>query len=115
MPLNKSNPLEKVLEQIDQIPLTRKQYVIFEYLLIKNFNDRPEDAHATAKLVDRDRTIINLMTYNPFPGDKFARPDYESVIQFKSILDGYGLATTLRESKGIDILAACGQLTTKAL
>ena len=115
MPLNKNYPLEKVLEEIQHIPLVRKQYVIFEYLLIKDFNDGPEDAHATAKLVDRERTIINLIAYNPFPGDKFQRPDHERVIQFKAILNEYGLATTLRESKGIDILAACGQLNTKGL
>jgi len=113
IPINQRYPLSDVLKYIDEIPLKRKQYIIYEYLLIKNFNDSIEDAHATGKLLQGKMAIINLIPFNPFPGSEFERPDQCQIDSFQSILEGYKLPALIRGTKGDDILAACGQLNTK--
>ena len=113
IPINQRYPLAEILEYLDRIPLKRKQYIIYEYLLIKDFNDQAEDAHATGKLLMGKSAIINLIPFNPFPGSEFKRPDDEVIKNFKLILERYKLAALIRGTKGDDILAACGQLNTK--
>lgn len=113
IPINQRYPLEKIIKHLDLIPLKRKQYVIFEYLLIKNYNDTEEDAHATGKLLKGKEAIINLIPFNPFPGSQYERPEKEQVDQFKKIVESYQLPALVRGTKGDDILAACGQLNTK--
>ena len=112
IPINRKFPLEKVLEFVDAIPTGKKRFVTYEYLLIKNFNDSELDAHTTGKLLEGKKAYINLIPFNPFPGTNFERPDSESVVQFKSVLDQYKVPTTIRTTKGDEILAACGQLNT---
>ncbi|MGZ3788952.1 MAG: 23S rRNA (adenine(2503)-C(2))-methyltransferase RlmN [Bacteriovorax sp.] len=113
IPINQRYPLEDVLKYIDMIPLKRKQYIIYEYLLIKNYNDTDKDAHATGKLLEGKQAIINLIPFNPFPGSEFERPEISRVENFQKILEGYKLPALIRGTKGDDILAACGQLNTK--
>lgn len=115
IPINRRYPLEEVLVYINQIPLKRKQYIIYEYLLIKNFTDTEKDAHATAQLLQGKQAIINLIPFNPFPGSNFERPEEIRVESFQKILESYKLPALIRGTKGDDILAACGQLNTKHL
>jgi len=110
IPMNQGNSLEEVIRYLDQIPLKKKQFVTYEYLIIKNFNDSPEDAHATGKLLKGKKAIINLIPFNPFPGSEYERPEEATVEDFKKILKSYEIPTMLRTTKGEDILAACGQL-----
>lgn len=113
IPINQRYPLSEVFHTIDTIPLKRKQYIIYEYLLIKNYNDTDIDAHATGELLKGKPAIINLIPFNPFPGSEYQRPDAYQVEQFKNILESYQLPALIRGTKGDDILAACGQLNTK--
>lgn len=113
IPINQRYPLSEVLAYIDTIPLARKQYIIYEYLLIKDFNDTEMDAHATGELLKNKQAIINLIPFNPFPGSKYQRPADESISQFQKIIESYKLPALIRTTKGDDILAACGQLNTK--
>lgn len=113
IPINQRYDLKDVLSTIDQIPLKRKQYVIYEYLLIKNYNDTDLDAHATGELLKGKQAIINLIPFNPFPGSEYERPESARVESFQKILEGYQLPALIRGTKGDDILAACGQLNTK--
>ncbi len=113
IPINQRYPLADVLKCIDEIPLKRKQYIIYEYLLIKNFNESIEDAHATGELLREKMAIVNLIPFNPFPGSEFERPEQSQIEIFKSILESYKLPVLIRGTKGDDILAACGQLNTK--
>lgn len=113
IPINQKYPLSEILKYLDMIPLKRKQYVIYEYLLIKNYNDTDEDAHATGKLLQGKHAIINLIPFNPFPGSEYERPDFSQVENFQKILEEYKLPALIRGTKGDDILAACGQLNTK--
>lgn len=113
IPLNQTYPLPEILNYLKKIPLKRKQFVTYEYLLIKNYNDGEEDAHATAKLLlEGERVIVNLIPFNPFPGPNYERPEQETVLNFQKIMASYGLPTMIRGTKGDDILAACGQLNT---
>lgn len=113
IPINQRYPLLDVLKYLDTIPLKRKQYVIYEYLLIKNYNDTDLDAHATGKLLEGKQAIINLIPFNPFPGSEYERPELSSVENFQKILESYKLPALIRGTKGDDILAACGQLNSK--
>jgi 23S rRNA (adenine2503-C2)-methyltransferase len=112
IPINRKFSLEKVLEFVEAIPTGKKRFVTYEYLVIKNFNDSAEDAHATGRLLKGRKSFINLIPFNPFPDSAFERPDDASVVSFKEILDQYEIPTTIRTTKGDQILAACGQLNT---
>lgn len=113
IPINKKYPLNEVIKLVEAIPQEFKRFVTYEYLIIKNFNDSPEDAIATGELLKGTKAFINLIPFNPFPGAKYERPDQNTIIQFKNILDQYGVPVTIRTTKGDEILAACGQLNTK--
>lgn len=113
IPINQRFALDEVMAYIDSIPLARKQYVIYEYLLIKDLNDTSEDAHATGAYLKDRKAIINLIPFNPFPGSDFKRSENESIANFQKIIESYGLPALIRTTKGDDILAACGQLNTK--
>lgn len=115
IPINQRYPLHEILKYIEDIPLGRKQYVIYEYLLINNLNDSEEDAHSIGKLFFGKKAIINLIPFNPFPNSKYQRPEHEKIMRFQQIIDSYEIAAIVRGTKGDDILAACGQLNTKKI
>ena len=110
IPINRNYPLDQVLEYIESIPLSKKQFITYEYLLIDSFNDSEEDARATGELLKGKRAYINIIPFNPFPGSNYKRPNSKKLSYFKSILDEYKIPTLIRETKGDDVLAACGQL-----
>lgn len=110
IPINKAYPLEEVLAEIDKIPLAKKQFITYEYLLIAGFNDGEEDARKTGELLKGKPAYINLIPFNPIPEVEYKRPNLASVEKFKKVLDGYKIPTLIRETKGDDVMAACGQL-----
>jgi 23S rRNA (adenine2503-C2)-methyltransferase len=113
IPINRKYPLQDVLPVVDRIPTGKKRFVTYEYLLIKDFNDFPEDAHATGALLKGKKAYVNLIPFNAFPGSKYSRPTQQKVIEFKAILDTYEIPTLIRTTKGDEILAACGQLNSR--
>lgn len=113
IPINQRYPVEDVIKFADAIPEGRTRFVTYEYLLIDDFNDSHEDAHATGKFLQGKNAYISLIPFNPFPGTKYKRPSLQKIEHFKSILDSYGIPTLIRKTKGDAILAACGQLNTK--
>jgi len=113
IPINRAYPLEEVIKVIQDIPLQRKQYVLYEYLLIKNKNDSLDEAHALGKLLQGTASIINLIPFNPFPGTTYEKPAVITIENFRDVLVSYNLAALIRGTKGDDILAACGQLNSK--
>jgi 23S rRNA (adenine2503-C2)-methyltransferase len=112
IPINQRYPLSEVITYLDLIPLRKKQFVTYEYLIIKDFNDAAEDAHAVGELLKNRKALINLIPFNPFPESKFERPESIVVKNFLGILESYRIPTMIRSTKGDDILAACGQLKT---
>lgn len=113
IPINQRYPIEDVVKFAEAIPEGRTRFVTYEYLLIKDFNDSVEDAHATGKFLEGKNAYISLIPFNPFPGTEYKRPTSAETESFKTILDGYKIPTLIRKTKGDEILAACGQLNSK--
>ncbi len=78
--------------------------------MLKGVNDTVEDAQRLAKLLKGINGKVNLIPFNPFPGSGFERPDDATVRRFQKILLDHYYITPVRESRGRDISAACGQL-----
>ncbi len=110
MPINKRYPVRTLIDACRRFPLGPRRRITFEYVLIDGLNDSPEDAHRLAKLVRGIRCKINLIPLNTYAASDLRRPSEKSVLEFRDILAGHNLTVLVRESKGQDILAACGQL-----
>ncbi len=110
MPINRKYPLREVLRAAKRFTQIRKRRITFEYLLIAGVNDSFDDATRLAKLVKGTPCRINLIPYNLIANAEFKRPDAQNVEFFKRWLYPLAPTVTLRESKGRDIEAACGQL-----
>ncbi|MGZ8222362.1 MAG: 23S rRNA (adenine(2503)-C(2))-methyltransferase RlmN [Methylobacter sp.] len=113
IPINKKYPLDEVLAYIDKIPLQKKQFITYEYILIKDFNDSPDDAEKLGMLLADKSAYIDLIPFNSFPGSRYSCPDLDKVEKFKEVLDAFKIPTLIRGAKGDDVLAACGQLNSK--
>ncbi len=96
IPINKKYPLHEVLTYIDQIPLNKKQFITYEYILIKDFNDSPEDANKLGTILAGKRAYINLIPFNAFPGSHYQCPDLDKIEQFKAVLDMFKIPTLIR-------------------
>jgi 23S rRNA (adenine2503-C2)-methyltransferase len=109
MPINRKYPLEKLLEACRMYPLRPREWLLFEYVLLGGFNDSPEDARRVVRLLNGIRAKVNLIPWNP-GALPFKRPEPERVAEFQKILMDKGILTFVRESRGLDVMAACGQL-----
>jgi 23S rRNA (adenine2503-C2)-methyltransferase len=110
MPINRSNPLDKLYKLMRKFTYVRRLPVTLEYILLKDVNDRPEDAQKLASYCKDLLCKVNLIRYNPVPTLPFEAPSEEKVMAFKESLRSKGMKVFLRERKGVDIAAACGQL-----
>ncbi|MDE6885774.1 MAG: 23S rRNA (adenine(2503)-C(2))-methyltransferase RlmN [Helicobacteraceae bacterium] len=113
MPINKAYNIESIIESVRRFPIDTRKRVMFEYLMIKNINDDLQSAKDLLRLLNGIKAKINIILFNPHSGSNFERPSKESAESFASFLISKGLLATIRESKGIDIDAACGQLKYK--
>jgi 23S rRNA (adenine2503-C2)-methyltransferase len=114
MPVTRKYSLTRVLEACRALPIQRRRRITFEYVLLADENDREEDAHRLVALLHGIRAKVNLIVFNPFPGVAFAPSPRERVLGFQRLLLDRGVNATVRESRGRDIAAACGQLATQA-
>lgn len=112
MPINKAFNLERLFNAISKVPLKANRRITYEYLLIDGLTDTDEDLDLLAKILDRKESKINLIPFNEFPGSKYKRPTDKKVLEFNHRLIDRGFTSTIRVTKGEDILAACGQLKT---
>ena len=111
MPVNHKWPVKEVVQAMKDYQQATGRKVTFEYLLIKEVNDTPEQAKALIPLLKGMPNVINLIPFNWVDtGQGFARPDRERVRAFRKILEQAGLNVTERTERGHDIAAACGQL-----
>lgn len=113
MPINKLYNIDSIINSVKTFPVDARKRIMFEYLMIKDVNDSIDDAKDLLKLLDGIKAKVNLILFNPFEGSNFERPDLENAKKFADYLHNKGLLCTIRESKGIDIDAACGQLKYK--
>jgi 23S rRNA (adenine2503-C2)-methyltransferase len=110
MPINRQNPLKKLLDLCRRFPLRPRERITFEYVLLKGINDSIQDAKRMVKLLKGIPSKVNLIPFNEAPGIPFKRPSDEEVREFQEVLMAEGLTAIVRSSKGRDISAACGQL-----
>ena len=112
MPINRKWPIAEVIEAVSGITLRPRERITFEYVLLGGVTDRPEHALELARLVRRTGlpAKVNLIAWNPGPGIAYEMPNVESVENFKRTLTGEGIPVYLRQPRGRDIFAACGQL-----
>ncbi len=110
IPLNRKYPLEELIESIKQYIRLTNRRVTFEYLLLDGVNNHKEDAEKLATLLKPLLANVNLIPYNEVVGLEFKQPSPQQVNEFYYYLLQAGVNVTLREEKGADIEAACGQL-----
>lgn len=113
MPINRRYPLSDLLEACRRYPLRPRRRITFEYVLISGVNDTDEDARRLVRLLRGMRCKVNLIPLNASIDGDLGRPRDERVLRFQEILVRQGLTALIRESRGQDILAACGQLRGK--
>ena len=110
MPINRKYPIQTLLEACRQYPLPKGRRITVEYILFKDLNDSVDQARKLAKLLAPVKAKINLIPFNAYPGGPFQRPDERAITAFQEVLLDKHLTSVVRYSKGLDIMAACGQL-----
>ncbi|WP_321313585.1 23S rRNA (adenine(2503)-C(2))-methyltransferase RlmN [Halarcobacter sp.] len=113
IPMNKAYNIKSIIDAVRKFPIDTRKKVMFEYLVIKDKNDDIESAKKLLKLLDGIKAKVNLIYFNPYPGTSYQRPQRDDMVKFQEYLTSRGLLCTIRESKGLDISAACGQLKEK--
>ena len=106
-------PLETLIDTCRRYSAETGRRIFFEWTLIAGENDTAEQAHALGNLLSGMAAHVNLIPLNPTQGYGGRPSDRESVKAFQAILSGYGLPSTVRQRRGIDIAAGCGQLKTR--
>jgi 23S rRNA (adenine2503-C2)-methyltransferase len=109
-PINRRYPLAQLLECCRRLPLSSRSRITFEYVMLRGINDSAEDARRLLRLLAPLKAKVNLIFFNQFPGAPFQSSARLQVEGFQAILHEGNLTATIRESRGQDIAAACGQL-----
>ncbi len=115
MPINRRYPLAALQSALRDFPLRRGRSFMIEYVLLAGVNDRPEDADRLATQLAGLPVKLNLIRYNPVPGQPWQRPTPEAAAAFASRLGPIGSGVLERYSWGGGIDAACGQLGAEVL
>jgi 23S rRNA (adenine2503-C2)-methyltransferase len=110
MPITKKWDIAALLAAVGSIPLGKREYVTFEYVLLGGVNDQPEHAREVLALLKGMKAKVNLIVWNPGPGIDYRQPTPEDVAVFHRMLIDGGIPTFTRRPRGRDIFAACGQL-----
>ncbi len=110
MPITRKWNIAALLEAVKTLPLGKRDFVFFEYVLLGGVNDQPENAREVLALLKGMRAKVNLIVWNPGPGVPYRQPEPEDVAVFHKMLVDGGIPTFTRRPRGRDIYAACGQL-----
>ncbi len=111
MPVQKAYPILKVLEELKNYDFSKQRRVSFEYIMFNGLNDTPRHAREMAKLLKGIDCRVNLIRYHAIPGIDLKTSDENKMIEFRDYLTNNGIMTTIRKSRGEDIFAACGMLS----
>ncbi|NOR75746.1 MAG: 23S rRNA (adenine(2503)-C(2))-methyltransferase RlmN [Draconibacterium sp.] len=115
MPAEIAYPIESVINEIKSWDFGRQRRISFEYILFEGLNDSAKHVNELVRLLSGLKCRINLIRFHPVPGTPLKSPDENIIQKFKEKLTHKGLYTTVRASRGEDIYAACGLLSTKEL
>jgi 23S rRNA (adenine2503-C2)-methyltransferase len=112
MPVQRTNSVKEILDIIRNFEINSQRRISFEYILFKGMNDTPLHIKELARILNGIKCRINIIRFHPIPGSEFVSPDLGTTINFKEALNAKGILTTIRSSRGVDIQAACGLLST---
>ena len=112
MPVEKAWPIREVVEILRRYDFTHQRRVSFEYIVMSSLNDSPRHIRELCRLLDGIKCRINLIRFHKIPGSPYFSPDDRAMIAFRDALTAKGIHTTIRTSRGEDIQAACGLLST---
>jgi 23S rRNA (adenine2503-C2)-methyltransferase len=115
MPVNKRWPIATLIDACRKYVEKTDRRVFFEYVLLGGQNDSPEHARKLGALLKGMLCHVNLIPVNPTEEGPYSRPEQQRSVAFQDILLTYGVMSTVRIEKGIDISAGCGQLRARVL
>ena len=111
VPINRRYPIAELMDACRNYPgASNARRITFEYVMLKGINDSVADAKALVRLLEGIPAKINLIPFNPWPGTAYECSDWEQIETFAEIVNRAGYASPVRNPRGRDILAACGQL-----
>lgn len=110
MPINRKWDLAALMQAAREFPLRARERLTFEYVLLDNVNDAPQNAREVIKLLRGIHAKVNLIALNPGPDIAFGTPSEQRVFAFQQVLIEAGIPAFVRRPRGRDIYAACGQL-----
>jgi 23S rRNA (adenine2503-C2)-methyltransferase len=113
VPLNRKYGIEELLQACADYPgANNARRITFEYVMLKDKNDRDEDAHELVRLIRKYKlpAKVNLIPFNPWPGADYDCSDPDRIARFSDIIFKAGISAPVRTPRGRDIMAACGQL-----
>jgi len=113
MPIENASPLREIIRIIRETPMASQRRIFFEYIVFKGINHSQRHADELARLLNGIRCRINLLRFHPAPGIPLESPDDETMLAFRGTLEEKGFITTIRRSRGQDIAAACGLLSSQ--
>ncbi len=112
MPVENKYSIKKVVELLKTYDLNRQRRISFEYIMLGGVNDFPQHAKELIRLLNGLRCRVNLIRFHPIPGVTFTSSSEQAIRQFAETLNQKGIVATVRQSRGLDIDAACGMLST---
>ena len=112
VPVAKKWPLDELMDACRYYIHKRERRIFYEWTLIEGKNDSAENAHAVGRLLHGQLAQVNLIPLNPTAGYNGGPTGREAAHRFQKILGEHGLPSTVRQRRGIDIAAGCGQLAT---
>jgi 23S rRNA (adenine2503-C2)-methyltransferase len=115
MPVENVYTAEKVVETLRNYDFGRQRRISFEYIMFKGVNDSVKHVNGILQLLNGIKCRINLIHFHPIPNSPLLGSDYKTMEMFRDKLSQKGITTTIRKSRGEDIYAACGLLSTKKL
>ena len=113
IPINKKWTIDMIMKELEKYPSDKKNMIMIEYVLLKGVNDTIQDAERLSSYANKLRCKVNVIPFNDI-GNEFSRPDEQTINRFIDVLhkNQRHYQTLVRWSKGVDIDAACGQLST---
>ncbi|MDZ7739281.1 MAG: 23S rRNA (adenine(2503)-C(2))-methyltransferase RlmN [Bacteroidales bacterium] len=112
IPAEKSNPLSEIMKIIRNHDWGRQRRISFEYIMFKGVNDSDRHINELSRLLSGLRCRVNLIRFHPAPGLPYESSSNDTIARFRDKLGAKGIITTIRASRGEDIMAACGLLST---
>lgn len=113
MPVEKAYPIKDVFELLKEYDFSHQRRLSIEYIMWDSVNDDTKHAEELVKLIGRQKVRVNLIRFHSIPGVRLKTADYSKMVAFRDFLNSHGVISTIRRSRGEDIMAACGMLAGK--